>query len=59
MKSVLIYDLKDTYDMLKKGINMVESGEYLNLIEEAKKVRELFKPDNFVEEISKMIKNEG
>ncbi|PMP84428.1 MAG: hypothetical protein C0175_00070 [Caldisericum exile] len=59
MKSVLIYDLKDTYDILKKGINMVESGEYLNLIEEAKKVRELFKPDNFVEEISKMIKNEG
>ncbi|MGC9213423.1 MAG: hypothetical protein ACP5F2_08185, partial [Athalassotoga sp.] len=57
MKSILIYDLKDTYDMLKKGINMVESGEYLDLIEKSKVVREMFKPENFLKEISKMFEN--
>jgi len=54
-KSILAYDAQDIFAILEKGIKIVKSGNYPALVEEAKNVRNLFKPENFLDEISKMI----
>ncbi len=42
----------DLESALKKGIEIVKNGEYHELLEKAKKVREKFKPARFVERLS-------
>jgi len=57
MKSVLVYDPSNMEEILEKAFNMVKSGEYKNLVDDAKKVRDIFRPENFLKEVSKMIED--
>jgi hypothetical protein len=57
MKSVLVYDPSNMEEILENAFNMVKSGEYKNLVDDAKKVRDIFRPENFLKEVSKMIED--
>jgi len=59
MKSVLVYDPSNMEEVLEKAFKMVKSGEYKNLVDDAKKVRDIFRPENFLKEVSKMIEDKG
>jgi len=54
-KSLLVFEDQNIFDVLENGIEIVKNGNYRVLVEEAENVRSLFKPENFFDEILKMI----
>lgn len=53
-KAVFSYDSSNLSGMLKKSVEIVKNGEYSALVKDASEVMNLFKPENFLGEISKM-----